>query len=229
MAVEPAISAIIPTLNEATCIATLVRALVKEGFAEVIVSDGASTDGTSERAADAGAVVVRCSRGRGAQFHAGAERAKSEILFFVHADSAMPPNARAAIIAALAQAGAVAGSFSLAFDRRHWLLDALAGLSRINHSLATYGDQGLFVRRETYHAIGGYRAMPILEDLEIQHRLRRVGRFVKPPQAITTSSRRYLRNGILRRQVANAWIVARYLAGESPSRLARDYQPEPDC
>lgn len=229
MGSDARISVIVPTINESERIRALISSLLDGGFHEIVVADGGSADDTCAIAERAGAVVIQSPPGRGVQLHAGAAQASGNSFFFLHADSELPNGARRAIVRALEQPGVVGGSFALAFDVRHWLLDLLAGLSRLNHALATYGDQGLFMRREIYAAIGGYEALPILEDLEIQRRLRRAGRFVKLPLAITTSSRRYMRDGIVRRQAANAWIVARYLAGEDPKRLARIYRPESDA
>lgn len=224
MAANRRVSVIVPALNESARIGALVASLRAGGFDEVIVADGGSDDDTAALAMHAGALLARAPRGRGLQMHAGAGHARGEVLFFLHADSDVPPGARAAILAALERPGVVAGSFALAFDERHWFLDALAGLSRINHALTTYGDQGLFMARDVYDAIGGFKPMPILEDLEIQHRLRRRGRFIKLRQCLRTSARRFLQDGIVRRQCANVAIVACYLAGESPEELARRYR-----
>jgi rSAM/selenodomain-associated transferase 2 len=222
------LSVIIPTLGEAATLPTLLAALHDQGFDDIIVADASTSTATSQVAIAAGArCLPNLKRGRGAQLHTGAAVALGEILFFLHADSVLPPLARGAIEACMTNTDVVAGSFRLAFDRRHPLLTLYAALSRLNWPIATYGDQGLFVRREVYEKIGGFADMALLEDLEIQTRLRRTGRFVKLPLQIVTSARRFVRRGILVQQVLNVVIVIAYLLGISPKRLARWYEGRP--
>lgn len=221
------VSVVIPTLNEAPRIGALLARLAAMGFNDIIVADGASSDGTLRVARDFGARIVSANACRGAQLHAGAQAASGEAIWFLHADSTPPDDCKALIAGALADRRVAAGCFRLAFDRKHSLLWLLARLSALNLTLTTYGDQGLFVRGDVYREIGGFKPLPILEDLEIQQRLRRRGRFVKLSTPIVTSARRYLRDGVLRRQAMNVAIVALYAAGVSPWRLWRWYRPEP--
>jgi rSAM/selenodomain-associated transferase 2 len=220
------VSVIVPTLDEADRIGALIDALRTQGFEEIIVSDGASSDDTKEIARSSGAIVVAAPRGRGKQLQRGAAAASCESLFFLHADSMPPPNARPAIAHALATPGVIAGCFRLAFDRRHPLLDFYASMSRINHDLFTFGDQGFFIGRASFERIGGYSDAPIFEDADIVRRARRAGRFIKRNEPMTTSARRFLRGGLARRQLSNAVLVALYRGGVSPERLARWYRPE---
>ncbi len=219
------LAAIIPTLNEAAAAPRLGHRLLESGFDQVVVADGGSGDGTPDLACAAGAIVTRSDPGRGVQLAAGAGAADADAFLFIHADSVPPHGAAALICNALADPAVAAGAFRLAFDADHPLLRLYAAASRVNATPFTYGDQGLFVRRDVYEAIGGYAPWPLLEDLEIQHRLRRAGRFVKLPAPITTSARRFVRDGVLRRQLRNAGIVARFYGGWSPARLAREYAP----
>jgi rSAM/selenodomain-associated transferase 2 len=222
------LSVIIPTLGEATTLPSLLAALHDQGFDDIIVADASTSTATYQVAIAAGA---RClpglKRGRGAQLRAGAAVASGDVLFFLHADSVLPPLAREAIEACLTNTDVVAGSFQLAFDRRHPLLALYASLSHLNWSIATYGDQGLFVRRKVYEEIGGFADMALLEDLEIQTRLRPIGRFVKLPLQIVTSARRFVRRGILAQQMLNVVIVIAYIMGVSPDSLARWYEGRP--
>jgi hypothetical protein len=118
------------------------------------------------------------------------------------------------------------GCFCLAFDERHPLLSLYAFMSRINHGLFTYGDQGLFVSRTTFDRIGGYAALPLFEDVEILGRLKRAGRFIKLQTPITTSARRFRRDGMARREIASMGLVALYHLGVPPAQLERWYRPE---
>lgn len=220
------IACIIPTLNEAAVAPSLVRQLIDARFSEVVVADGGSDDGTPELCRAAGARVITTLPGRGTQLAAGAAQCGSDILLFLHADSSPPADAHDLILRAMRRRGVVGGAFRLRFDAPHPLLRLYAAASRLNATPFTFGDQGLFLRREIYDAIGGFQAWPILEDLDIQRRLRRAGRFVKLAPAMSTSARRFLRDGILRRQLKNAWIVARFYAGACPFELRREYEPE---
>jgi rSAM/selenodomain-associated transferase 2 len=222
------ISVIIPTIDEADRIQTLIKSLQAQGFDEIIVADASADDATYRAALDAGATCLRLSeRGRGAQMQAGAQAARGNILVFLHADSQLPQGAKAAIIAALVHETAVAGSFRLAFDVHHPLLRFYGFCSRLNVALTTYGDQGLFMRWATFDAIGGFKAMPLLEDLDIQKRLRPLGQFVKLKLSIITSARRFVRRGIFAQQMLNVAIVLAYCLGVSPHRLARRYASPP--
>lgn len=220
------VSVVIPTLDEAPRIAGLVRALLEDGFDEVIVADAASADGTAALAAAAGARTVAAARGRGGQLAAGAADARGDVLFFLHADTAPPPGARAMILNALAQPGVAAGCFPLAFDAAHPVLGFYAFMSRINHGLFTYGDQGLFLKRCTYAAVGGFASLPLFEDVDMVRRLRRQGRFVKQRAPVRTSARRFLRDGLVRRELANIALVALFHCGAPADRLARWYRAE---
>jgi rSAM/selenodomain-associated transferase 2 len=220
------VSVIIPTLDEADRVAPLISALQADGFEEIVVADGGSTDQTTTHAREAGAIVVGAPRGRGKQLRAGASAATGDCLFFLHADSHPPSGARRLIVETLAAPAVIAGSFCLAFDQRHPLLSFYASCSRLNHSLFTYGDQGLFMTRRAYEQSGGYSDAPLFEDVEIQRRLRRAGRFVKRPEPIVTSARRFLRDGVARREMASIGLLGLYHLGVSPERLERWYRPE---
>jgi rSAM/selenodomain-associated transferase 2 len=220
------VSVVVPTLEEADRVGALIEALGKDGFEEVIVSDGASVDTTRDIARAAGAIVVEGPRGRGSQLQRGADAASGDILFFLHADSTPPPGARALIQHTLAAPGISAGCFRLVFDRPHPLLSLYGAMSRINHDLFTYGDQGFFIPRAVFDRIGGYTNAPLFEDVDIVRRARRAGRFIKLGEPMTTSARRFLQSGIARRQLANAGLVALYTLGVPPRRLALWYRPE---
>jgi rSAM/selenodomain-associated transferase 2 len=222
------ISVIIPTIDEAERICELIAALTAQGFDDVIIADASQNDATFLAAQSTSATCLRLAeKGRGAQMQAGAQFAKGDVLLFLHADSHLPVGAKAAITTVMACSRVIAGSFRLAFDVKHPLLSLYAWCSHANTKLTTYGDQGLFVRRATFERVGGFKQMPLLEDLEIQSRLRPLGQFVKLELAVTTSSRRFLRRGIVKQQVLNIVIVLAYHLGVSPKILARWYAGRP--
>jgi rSAM/selenodomain-associated transferase 2 len=216
---------VIPTLNEEPILPGLLADLAsRAGDFTVTVADGGSTDGTRDVAGRfPGVRWVEAPRGRGAQMNAGAREAGGDLLLFLHADSRLPAGAFERIREALADPGVVAGSFSLAFDRDDPWLRFYARCSRWNHPLVTYGDQGLFLRRELFERVGGFPEIPLMEDVEIQRRLRRLGRFVKLREPVVTSARRFVRHGAVRQQMRNAALVSLYYLGVAPERLARGY------
>jgi len=222
---QGSIAVIVPILNEAAVLETFLSDLLsRPGSFRVLLVDGGSSDGTLEIAARFPAVrVVRSARGRAAQMNAGAREASEDVLLFLHADTTLPADACRLIIETLAAPGVAGGCFRLAFDREDPWLRTYSFFSRLNHPLFTYGDQGLFLRREVFQTIGGFREMPILEDVEIQSRLRRAGRFVKVPQPVVTSARRFVRCGPVRQQAVNAGLVLLYHLGVAPARLKRFY------
>lgn len=216
---------VIPSLNEAERLPrTLARVAEGGDGCEVVVVDGGSTDGTPEvAAAFPGIRVVRAPRSRGLQLNAGAAAARGQRLFFLHADTLPPLGFAARIARVLERPGVVAGSFCLAFDAGGPWLRLYSRCSRLNHTLSTYGDQGLFLCRSTFERIGGYAPIPLLEDVEIQGRLRARGRFVKVPVPAVTSARRFQARGAVRQQVVNGLVVLAYRSGARPEALARLY------
>lgn len=219
------VSIIVPALNEAGQIADTLRVLQDLcGDKEVLVVDGGSADRTADIARAAGVRVIESEPGRGTQMHVGAVQARGDVLWFVHADTAPPPEALQKIEAALRDPSVAGGNFGLLFD----------GGTRAARQLTTvypflrylnlcYGDSGIFVRREIYTQIGGFRRYPLFEDLDLLKRVRRAGKFVHLPCRITTSSRRFEN-----RNFAGMWaqwtaLQVLYWAGISPYALARWY------
>jgi rSAM/selenodomain-associated transferase 2 len=219
------ISVIIPTRNEARIIKETLRALFQHpGEFEIIVADGESTDDTLQILEEfPGIKKVTSPPGRGKQMNAGARAAAGDILMFLHADSLLPPRAFGAIEQALSNPGVSGGCFTLQFDDPRLFFRILAAFSRLNHIFSTYGDQGLFLRAETFRALGGFRDLPVMEDVEIQKRIRAAGRFVKIPRPIVTSARRYRQKGPWRQHLQTTLIVVGYHLGVPPRFLARCY------
>ncbi len=219
------ISIIIPVLNESQIIGScLFRLKSQIEHHEIVVVDGGSDDATPDIVRAFSDVKWLCAHaGRGNQMNRGAEAAEGDLLLFLHADTCLPPGGLSEIETLMAQGGIVAGSFSLSFEEPYSLLRLYALFSRINHLLFTYGDQGLFMTRRIYELIGGFQEIPIMEDVEIQKRLRKMGRFVKIRQPVVTSARRFLTYGIIKQQLLNMGLVFLYHAGFSPFWLKRFY------
>ncbi|GAB2783264.1 rSAM/selenodomain-associated transferase 2 [Hymenobacter luteus] len=221
------ISIIIPAYKEAAGIGRLVAWLHAEaaGAAEVLVVDAASPDGTAAAAQAAGARVVQSPRrGRAAQLNYGAQQATNQILYFLHADTYPPRGFLSAIRRAVA-AGAGSGCFRLRFDHSHWFLGLNAWFTRFDVDLIRFGDQSLFVRRAVFEQAGGYRPeLVVMEDQEIIGRLRRFGAFRVLPQAVVTSARKYLENGVYRLQLVFTLIAVLHWLGASQPRLVSVYR-----
>lgn len=223
------ISIIIPTLDEQSGIGELIEHLVAcdiDSLAiETIVVDGGSSDRTRESAEAAGArTILAQRRGRAAQMNAGARIARGSILYFLHADT-LPPCGFTTRIADAVASGSTSGCFRLAFDHPHWFLRTSTWFTRFDVDIIRFGDQSLFVGREAFKACGGFdESMLLMEDQEIIHRLRRVGAFTLLPEAVTTSARRYLDNGIYRLQALFAMICLGYHCGIPQETLCALYR-----
>lgn len=219
------ISIIIPTYNEADQIAqTISKARAANGNADIkfIVVDGGSTDETISIAASMGATTISSERkGRAAQMNRGASASGGEILYFLHADTIPPKNFSAYILDAV-EAGYTSGCFKLAFDYKHWFLQANCWFTRFDINGVRFGDQSLFVTKDVFLKSGGFREdLLMMEDQEIIHRLKKNGKFKVMNNTVTTSARKYLDNGVYRMQGIFFLIWFLYYIGYSQEKLLR--------
>ena len=221
------ISVVIPTLNAAATLqqamAPLVRAAMDGLVREVVVADGGSSDDTLALAEDAGAVIVATEAGRGVQLEAGCRVARSDWLLILHADTELEPAWMAAASAHIARHRRDAGYFRFALDDRGlkaqlWEQGVAARCAALG---LPYGDQGLLISRRLYDEVGGYRPLPLMEDVDLVRRLR--GKLRPLPARAITSAERYREGGYVARSARNAVILARYFAGADPERLAKAY------
>lgn len=219
------ISIIIPTLNEAACIGQTVAGLAGQPGVEVIVADGGSQDLTVSLAKAAGARVLDAPLGRGSQQNAGARAAHGRVLLFLHADTLLPEGFAADIREALNQPGFIAGAFRFAVGAKGWrfrLLEQCANWRAAWLGLP-YGDQALFLPAARFWAMGGFRELALLEDLDLVLRLRKTGRIALLAPKARTSARRWQRLGFARTTIINQLILLGFFCGISPARLARWY------
>ncbi|KAA3436929.1 TIGR04283 family arsenosugar biosynthesis glycosyltransferase [Rufibacter hautae] len=222
------LSVIVPTYNEADQVGQTIqqiRAAAGKHEPQILVVDGGSTDDTVRLAEAHGAVVITSARkGRGAQMNIGATVAKGEILYFLHADS-IPPRQFIDLILGAYRQGAKSGCFRLAFDHPHWFLKANAWFTRFNVNGLRFGDQSLFVARDIFARSGGFREdLTVMEDQEIIHRLKKLGKFQVLPHVVVTSARKYVDNGVFRMQGIFYLIWSLYYLGFSQPHLVAVYK-----
>jgi rSAM/selenodomain-associated transferase 2 len=216
---------VVPVLNEAAIIVAALQALkpLRARGAEIIVADGGSHDGTAILAEPLADRVIIVARGRGAPMNAGAALGTGEAFLFLHADTKLPDNADRLIEMALAQRAW--GRFDLRIAGQHPLLALVARMinwrSRLT-GIAT-GDQAIFVSREAFNAVRGFPDLPLMEDIAISHRLRRISRPFCIATPVITSGRRWETNGVMRTVVLMWRLRLAYYFGVAPELLAQRY------
>ena len=220
------LSVIVPTLDEAAGIVAALTALapLRAQGHEVIVVD-AGEDGTAALARPLADRVLRAPRGRARQMNRGAAVASGEVLLFLHADTRLPPSGAQAIVAGLARTGRGWGRFDVRLSGRLPALRVVEafmnGRSRLT-GIAT-GDQAIFVTRDRFREVGGYPDIPLMEDVALSKALKRLGRPLCLRDRVTTSSRRWERDGVARTVLLMWSLRLRYFLGADPGDLARRY------
>ena len=225
-------SIIIPVLSEAGRINSIIEHIYSRGFSEgfeIIVVDG-SPDGETINAISRKEVKITVSeKGRAAQMNAGAAIASGEILIFLHADTRLPGNALQKIRAVMEQKRYVAGAFDLGIDsaRLAFRIISFGANLRSHLNRIPYGDQAIFVRKDHFHSIGGYRKIPLMEDVELMRRLKKRGdKICILPDRVRTSPRRWEKEGIICCTLRNWVISTLYFMGVSPHKLIRYYRSD---
>ncbi len=222
------ISVIIPTLNEAGHIEGAVRsALATPGdvLTEAVVVDSSSTDDTMRLAQAAGATVITSPPGRGIQMNNGAAEASGDIYLFLHADTTLLPFWGDAVVSALEKAGVSGGAFTLSIDGPGWrlrLVEFFADL-RAKRLGLIYGDQAIFTRRETFDQIGGFKNLPLFEDVDYVIKLKGKGRVLVLADKVRSSARRWNSSGIVGNTLRNWFLLALFKLGFDADRLYHWY------
>ncbi|MEQ8462472.1 TIGR04283 family arsenosugar biosynthesis glycosyltransferase [Coleofasciculus sp. E1-EBD-02] len=220
------ISVIIPVLNEANTIGSVLDRLVNTDNVEVIVVDGGSQDETVSVARSRNVQVISTPPGRACQMNAGAARATGDILLFLHADTRLPGNFDRLIRQALQEPQIIAGAFELRIDSQQFGLRLIERLVnwRSRFFSMPYGDQAIFLKATVFHDIGGFPNLPIMEDFEFIRRLQPQGRITIVSESVLTSGRRWERLGIIKTTLINQLIILGYFWRVSPEKLARWYR-----
>lgn len=218
------VSVIIPSLNEEASIGDAIRSALDAGAGEVIVSDGGSKDQTIALSRDAGADHIVCGEPRrGSQLRAGAELASGDWLLFLHADNRLGEDCIRQI---RELTGEVWGAFrqSIDHDGKKYRLLEWGNALRVRYRSMPFGDQAIFVRRDVYDQVGGFREMPLMEDVDLSRRLRKIGRPKLLAGPLTIDARRWEKRGVIRQTLRNWSIQVAYACGATPNTLVRWYR-----
>jgi rSAM/selenodomain-associated transferase 2 len=228
---DPAISVIIPVLNEGRRINDVIAHLRSQATldaVEIIVVDGNPAGTTIKAISHPGIVTAVAEKGRGSQMNCGAIRATGDILLFLHADTFLPPNAVACIRKCMeATGGHVGGAFDLGIDTKQRVFRITERYVALRTRLTRipFGDQAIFIRRDYFDRIGGYRHIPVMEDVDLMRRIRQRGDAICViPEKVMTSARRWEKEGIVFGTMRNWMLQALYCCGVAPERLARFYR-----
>jgi rSAM/selenodomain-associated transferase 2 len=216
------LSVVVPTLDAGATLGACIEAL--GSVPDLVVVDGGSRDGTREIALAAGARVVEAPRGRGVQLGAGAEAAREDWMLFLHADTRLACRWRGVAKEHMAGPPDIAGCFRFALDDPAWQARVIEKgvAARVKLFALPYGDQGLLIHRSLYDEVGGYRPVPLMEDVDL---VRRIGRrrLVSLPAAALTSAERWRRDGWVRRSGRNLLCLALHRLGMREDKVKRLY------
>jgi rSAM/selenodomain-associated transferase 2 len=221
------ISVIIPTLNEERHIGRCIEALrAAIGDCEIIVCDGGSSDMTRDIAIGfRGVTVIGSEKSRGVQMNRGATHAKGDVLLFLHADTVLEEGWAEEIENALTDGSVIGGAFTFSIGNpamKYRLVEVWVKM-RCRVFRLPYGDQGMFIRRDSFIKLGGYRNIPLMEDVDIINRMKNLGKIAILNRKAATSGRRWAKKGIIRTAAINQITMLCYLIGVSPERLAKFY------
>jgi rSAM/selenodomain-associated transferase 2 len=221
------LSIVVPVLNESEALPALTAQLatLRQDSVEVLLVDGGSHDHTASLAEGAGWRVIRSERGRARQMNAGAAHAGASILLFLHADTQLPPNAVPQILAAL-QGKHCWGRFDVVISGRPAMLKVVAWMMnwRSRWTGIATGDQAMFMTRQAYKRVGGFPDQPLMEDIEMSKRLKRLSRPACLRCKVTTSGRRWETRGVWRTIFLMWRLRWAYWCGQSATELARAYR-----
>jgi rSAM/selenodomain-associated transferase 2 len=227
MAPMPQLSIVIPVLDEAATIADALAALApyRARGAEVIVVDGGSRDDTVETARPRADKVIAAPRGRGSQMNAGAAAAQGDALLFLHADTRLPPEADRLVVDALARSKRAWGRFDVTIAGRSPFLRVVAAMMNLRSRLTgiATGDQAMFMTRAAFAQAGGFPDIPLMEDIVLSRRLKSVSPPACLSARVTTSGRRWDRDGVVRTILTMWRLRLAFFLGAEPARLARRY------
>ena len=217
-------SIIIPTLNEEKVIEKVIAHLnsFKDDI-EIIIADGRSEDKTTKIAEKYKVKVVQSSPGKGIQINEGLKNSTGEILVVLHADTLLPNNTFSLIEEAFLNDQIKIATFKLKFDYDHFILKFYSYFTRFDSVFTTFGDQVIIIRKAFLNKLGGFPDLPIFEDVELFRKARRHAKIFKLPATAETSSRRFMKKGIIKTQLLNAWYIFHYLKRTDSQKIHKKY------
>ena len=224
------ISIILPVLNEAGRINELItrlRGLRSDAAPEIIVVDGDPRGGTITAIRNSGVITSIADKGRARQMNRGASLASGDVLLFLHADTFLPADALVRVKGALDDGRHVAGAFDLGIrtERRIFRITEKYVALRTRMTRVPFGDQAIFIRKNYFNSIGGYKDIPLMEDVELMKRIRKRGdKIFIIPEQVMTSARRWEQEGILYGTLRNWALQLSYALGVPAERLAKWYR-----
>lgn len=227
----PVISVIIPVYGEADCINQTVDKLKSSvsqmlWTAEIIVVDGDPEKITLEAVNDPDIIKTASPAGRGVQMNHGARAATADLLLFLHADTVLPANAIQTILHVCRDKRVAAGAFDLTIGDSHpaFRIIEKGATLRSRVTRIPFGDQAIFFKSECFWALGGYKSIALMEDVDIMLRLRKKGykiRFISDP--VMTSARRWKKEGMVYTTLRNWMLQLLFYAGVRPEKLKAYY------
>lgn len=228
---HPVISVIVPVYREQeaiNCFAQQMLRIFPGHRCEIIIIDGSPDQETISALNVSEVTAVSSGKGRGRQMNIGASMARGQVLLFLHCDTLLPDSAPDLIIKALsAENNIMGGAFSLRIDSEKWALKIIEFMANIRSRMTRvpYGDQAIFIRKDFFHKVGGFREIPVMEDLELMTRIKKQGAsIVILPQKAVTSPRRWEKEGIAMCTLRNWFIRVLYHLGASAERVGRFYR-----
>jgi rSAM/selenodomain-associated transferase 2 len=223
------ISIIIPVLNEGEGIERSLDRLNKcryDGISEIIVVDGNKKGNTIKLLRDRKVIALKSEKGRAMQMNSGARIACGDILLFLHADTCLPDKAFEQITSVIKTGRYVGGAFTLGFGSQRWALKFIAAVASIRSRITRipFGDQAIFIKRNYFEKAGGFCDIPLMEDIELMKRIRRRGDAIHIiPLKVTTSARKWEKEGIIHTTLRNWMLQFLYCCGMPSAKLLRYY------
>jgi rSAM/selenodomain-associated transferase 2 len=220
-------SVIIPTLNEAEVIQKVLTDLELQRSnliydIEIIISDGGSKDGTIEICKNFNLIILNSEKGRGTQLFSGAKLANGRILVFFHADVEIP-NDLFSFLDESFEPNITIATFRMNLNVKNLLYKLYSFFTRFDSVFTTFGDQGIIVRQDFYNSIGGFKEIPLMEDVDFLRRARIKTKITKFKKELAVSTRRFNQIGIVKTQIKSFICIVKFIIGVDPIKIYNFY------